>query len=83
MARGTRGNSAPAWALPAAIVALVLIVGFFAWRNLGPQINPNGAPMEVHPGQFSIEKEAAAGRLGNGLKGGALTGHTNVQTSPQ
>ena len=79
MAGNSRGNPAPAWAVPAAIIALVVIIGFVAWRNLGPKSNPYGPPMEVHPGMYSIEKEAAAGHLGNGLKNGALTGKTNPQ----
>jgi hypothetical protein len=59
------------------VVVLVLVVGFFAWRSFGKsQYASDAPPMQVKPGMFDIKTEAAAGHLGNGLKGGALTGQS-------
>jgi len=69
MAGDSRGNPAPAWAIPVAIVLVVLIIGLFAWRSLGR--NPAASdlpPLAAHPGDFNIQKAAAEGHLGNGLK---------------
>ena len=70
MAGNSKGNPAPVWAIPVAIAALVIVIGFVAWRSLGN--NPSageGPPMQVKPGTYDIKKEAAEGHLGNGLKG--------------
>jgi hypothetical protein len=78
MAGNSGSGSVPVWTIPLAVIAAVILVGFVAWRSLGR--NPSageGPPMQVRPGMYSIQKEAAEGHLGNGLKGGALPGPAN------
>jgi hypothetical protein len=71
MAGNSNGNPAPAWALPVAIVALVVIIGFVAWRSFG-RTDPASSttPMQIQAGQFDIKKASMEGTVGRPATGG-------------
>ena len=69
MAKDNAGGAAPAWAIPAAIVVLVIVIGVIAWKTLGSNSSGSDAPpVAVKPGMFDFKKEASSGKLGGGLK---------------
>jgi hypothetical protein len=66
MAGNSSGNPAPPWALPVAIVIVVLFIGFVAWKSFGRSDPASSAPpMQVKPDQFDIKKASLEGTLGH------------------
>jgi len=71
MAGKSGAAQVPVWAIPAAIVVLVLVVGLIAWKTLGKHDGVSDAPpVAVHPGMYDFKQAAADGSLGKGTGSG-------------
>lgn len=55
-----RERSVPTWAIAAAAVVALLVLGYFGWRTFaGHDGDDAGPPKAVRPGMYNIREEAA------------------------
>ncbi len=74
MRTSTSGAAVPQWVLAVGAIVVIAAAGIFVWRaNAGPRL-AGPASMQVRPGMYDFRAEAAAGRLGGGLKSMAGNG---------